>query len=202
MSRKKTQPVESEWSYQVNADEIHVSALRLKISPDAAARSRLIKRLNVLSIDDLEADLKLQRRQGNTIHVEGSFRAQITQSCIVTMAPVKTTLKERFEAWFADREQALSFVKAKQDKKIKKGHVEVPMLEEHEDPEPIESGQIDLGELVTQHVSLAIDPYPRSPEVVDEKIPQEADEEASNKRLDNPFAALKDWKNRIGQDDH
>lgn len=202
MSNKKSEFLENEWSHLVNADEIESKALRLTISPDQAARSRLIRRLNILSLDDLEAKLSLSRASGSgTIHVKGEVRADITQRCVVTMEPVKDTIKESFEAWFTDRSKALSFAKARQDKKVKKGHIEIPMLEEHEDPEPIIDGKIDLGELVTQHVSLGINPYPHAKGVVYEHGDEDAQPvQAQAPNVENPFAALKDWKDKFDKE--
>jgi uncharacterized metal-binding protein YceD (DUF177 family) len=204
MSYKKSEFLENEWSHLVNADDIDDKPLKLTISPDQAARSRLIKRLNILSLDDLEAQATLRRMSGNSvIHVQGHVRADITQTCVVSMEPVKSTIKESFEGWFTDKTKTVSFVKARQDKKVKKGHVEIPMLEEHEDPEPMIDGKIDVGELVTQHVSLAINPYPHAKGVAFEHGDEDTEQgqQAAAPNIENPFAALKDWKDKLGKDE-
>ena len=36
-------------------------------------------------------------------------------------------------------------------------------FDEEDPPEPIRAGRMELGELVAQHLSLALDPYPRKP---------------------------------------
>ena len=60
-------------------------------------------------------------------------------------------------------------------------------------PEAIIDGYIDAGELVTQYLSLALNPYPHAEGVKYEL--GDDNEEAIKPKLDNPFAALKEWKN-------
>ena len=40
---------------------------------------------------------------------------------------------------------------------------EISLDIDHDPPEPIEAGAIDIGELVAQYLSLALDPHPRAP---------------------------------------
>ena len=84
----------------------------------------------------------------------------------------------------------MSFARARHERDKDRGVEERPMLEEHEDPEPIVDGRINLGELVTQYLSLAIEPYPRSEEA--KKILEENNN--SMPARENPFAALKTLK--------
>jgi hypothetical protein len=73
----------------------------------------------------------------------------------------------------------------------------VPLLDEQDDPEPITDGKIDLGELVSQFLSLSINPFPHAPGV---ELPEEQEGDGpvrmSAGNAPNPFAALKDWKAR------
>jgi hypothetical protein len=71
------------------------------------------------------------------------------------------------------------------------------MLEEYEDPEPLVDGKVDVGELASQYLSLAIDPYPHAPGVE----PVGEDPEIELKRdKENPFAALQALKKENDQD--
>ncbi len=185
-----------EWSHFIDADDVTGEKLRLSITPDKEARKNLVRRLGVLSFETLKADLILQREQGGmVVHVTGHVRATLKQSCVVTLDPVNAKVDEDFEAWFADPDQAIALAKVKHDQQIKAGG-ETPILEEYEDPEPIIDGKIDLGELVTQHLSLAINPYPHAEGVryeYGDDEPQKVPEAFKN----NPFAALKDWKAKL-----
>lgn len=194
MSKNKAEYVAPEWSHLINVDEIDGLGATFTISPDEESCAALVRRLDVKDIADVVAEVTL-KQQGQVVHVSGSARARITQNCVVTLDPVETQLEEDFEAWFADPDQAISISKARRERELKKGHSEVPMLEENEDPEPIVNGQIDLGELVVQYLSLGINPYPHA-EGVEYQNPEEEQREASELRK-NPFAALKDWKDKL-----
>lgn len=188
--------LESEWSHYIDAEEVTAEKLRLSITPDKEARKNLVRRLGVLNFDTLKADLVLQREQGGmVIHVSGHITATLQQSCVVSLDPVETKVNENFEAWFADQDQAIALAKVKHDQQAKMNG-ETPILEEQEDPEPIVDGKIDLGELVTQHLSLSINPYPHAEGVhyeYGDDEPQKVPEAFKN----NPFAALKDWKAKL-----
>lgn len=194
MAKQKADYVAPEWSHTVNADEIEGAPVHVDISPDEEARSALLRRLDVNEIHGLKARLTLQR-QGQVIHVAGKAEATVVQACAVSLDPVETKLEEEFEAWFADPEQAVSISKARRERDLKKGKTEVPILDESEDPEAIIDGQIDLGELVVQYLSLGINPFPHK-EGVEYANPEVEEREASELRK-NPFAALKDWKDKL-----
>lgn len=196
MSRKKkteSQPA-PEWSFPVEADKVGAGGLRITIHPGADERKCLAKRLGVKMVKTLSADLEFDRRPGQAaIHVAGTLEAVVGQECVVSGKPVESRIKESFEAWYADREKTVPIARARRDKDLSKGNAEMPILEEYEDPEPIIEGKIDAGELVTQYLSLAINPYPHA-----EGVEYERGDESPAKpgRVDNPFAALKEWKGR------
>ncbi len=197
MAEQKADIVESEWSHVVKADEVGSASLNLTLSPDEAQRTRLIRRLGLLALDDCEAQVKLKRQSGHMIHVTGEVRARIRHACVVTMEPVKGQVKESFDAWYADTAQAISLSKVKRDKELLATKGEIEMPSEKDDPEAIIDGKIDVGELITQYLSLGIDPYPRAPGVE----PADGEEGRSvyedESVIKNPFAALKDWKDKL-----
>lgn len=195
-----TQPktiLETEWSYFVNIDDLKPGENTMSLSPDEEAKKRLAQRLGIVSLDSLKADVVISNEKGaSAYHVRGQIEADITQSCVVSLEPVKNHIQDNFEAWYADPEGAISIAKARHEKLTEKGHGEQPILDEQDDPEPLVNGSIDLGELITQYLSLGIDPYPHAEgveyEVQDDKKTVEPDAVGKN-----PFAALQDWKDKI-----
>ncbi len=190
--------VETEWSYFLDVNDVESGKLSVDISPDEAARGRLAQRLGVLAVNSLNAQLTIFNPKSSLmVHIVGKIDAELTQACVVTLEPLHTEVHEAFEAWFADPDKAIPLAKARKERIAEKGHQEVPMLDESEDPEAIIDDKIDLGELVTQHLSLMIDPYPHAEGVVFEVgDDQQKDFSAS---VNNPFAALKDWKDKLGE---
>lgn len=183
-----------EWSYMVDEDKAGTEIQDVKISPSAAEKQALCERLGLLSLETLEAELHLSRTAGNmVVEVAGVLKAELSQPCVVTLDPVHSVIEDRFDAWFADADKAVSLAKARREKRSKKGGGEMPMMEEHDDPEPIVNGQIDLGELVTQYLSLSLNPYPHAEGAVPDGDERAILQETAPERR-NPFAALKDWK--------
>lgn len=179
---------QNEWSAWIDTEKLDDKGLQTTITADEDARAALARRMNVDAINALSATLSVRPSAG-VFEVTGRFTAQITQTCVVSGDPLETTLEDAVEGWFTDREKTLSFAKARQERDTKKGHVEVEMLDEREAPEEMVNGHIDLGELVAQHLSLAINPYPHK-----EGVSFDIGDDAPLKRAENPFDALKALK--------
>ncbi len=185
---------EQEWSHFFDVDDLEKKPTELTIEASEDECADLARRFAVVSIEKATAKLKLSNAGGHVIHVQGRFECDITQECVVTLDPVQSSLSEPVEGWFADRDTAVSFANAKKEREVAKSHAEVEILDEKEDPEPVVEGRIDLGELVAQHISLAIPTYPHKEgveyEVGDDNLT--LDEKSPLRK--NPFEALKDWK--------
>lgn len=197
MSKTSKTIVETEWSYFWDSSEYQGGKEKLSLSPSEDEAKRLAQRLDLLALDALKAEIEISRAQGEVaFNVRGVLSAEVTQKCVVSLEPVKSHIEDEFEAWYADPDAAISIAKARHEKLNEKGHGELPILEEHDDPEPLIDGKIDLGELVTQYLSLSLNPYPHAEgvafEVSDENKKQ-------SEEVKNPFAALKDWKDRMNK---
>lgn len=198
MAEKPETILETEWSVLFDVHEMDRAEVALMIAPDDEARARLCQRLGVVKVDLLEADIRVSHHSGEVAYtVQGQIRADLTQECVVSLEPVHSHIEDEFEAWFADAEAAISIAKARHEKLSEKGHGELPVLDEKDDPEPLIEGKIDLGELVTQYVSLSINPYPHAEGVEFEAVQDKKSAEEGADLVKNPFAALKDWKDKM-----
>jgi uncharacterized metal-binding protein YceD (DUF177 family) len=103
------------------------------------------------------------------IHVSGRVRAQVTQTCVVTLDPFESEMEEEVEVDFAES----------------RGMPAEPPTEmhEYEPPDEILNGQIDLGALTAEFLALGLDPYPRKPGADFAYDPGDGGK-------DSPFAAL------------
>lgn len=193
--------MEPEWSYLFDTEALGRDPATLKIAPDESQTQAIVKRLAVDGLEGLQARITLRRNPGNmVIHIQGLITAKAFQKCIITLAPLEIDIEAPFEAWYADSSQTLSFTKAKRERDIEKDNIEQPILDEADDPEPVIDGHIDLGELVVQHLSLNIDPYPRaigaSYEIGDDDLKAAR---KSGEAYANPFEALKNWRDKEGK---
>lgn len=191
----KVELTEQEWSHFFDIDDLDGFDTKITIEASEEELEDLARRLAVEKIMKVSADLTLHRpKGGNVIHVTGEFQAIILLTCVVTVEDFEAEITEPVEGWFSDKESTVSFAAAKREREVTISTREVEMLDESEDPEPIIDGVIDLGELVTQHISLALPAYPKKEgveyEIGDDQV--QVDEKSPLRK--NPFEALKDWK--------
>jgi uncharacterized metal-binding protein YceD (DUF177 family) len=164
-----------EFSRFIEADSVGAKPVERQISANADERAALAKRFGLQAIDRLEANLTLRRAGDGVIHVRGTVRGEVVQSCVVTLEPVPGRIDEEFAADFAAAADRPS-----DDEEID--------FEAADPPEPIRNGHIDLGELAAEHLSLALDPYPRAPGA---QLPQASDPDEADAVPVNPFSILK-----------
>lgn len=185
--------LEPEWSYLFKAESAANRPVSLSISAGEEARKNLARRLQVISIEKLEAELTVMREQGTPLfRVRGNLAASLTQPCAITFEPLSVVVRDEFESWYGNPGEVVSLVKARHDKVAKSANVEIEMLAEEDDPEPIVDGYMDLGELVSQYLSLAMDGYAHKDGALLPEGAAHAGPPSPERR--NPFAALKDLK--------
>lgn len=135
------------------------------VKADAAECEAIAARLGILSVDKLVAELQLFRDLTGDVNMVGQIMACVVQACVVTLNPVSQHIDIQIFQRFSRRD----------DKK------EV----DNEDPvELIVEDQIEVGDVIVQNLALALDPYPRAPEVAFEEFDDAIERPAS------PFAAL------------
>jgi hypothetical protein len=163
------------WRAFVNVAQIPETGLHREIEADAAVREAMADLAGLREISSARAsfDLTLDRR--GRVHVAGTLRARVGQTCVVTLDPVDNEIDETVDVTFAPAEQIPQLAHD-----ALASDAEIP-----DAPEPIVGGVIDLGRLATDVLLLAIDPYPRKPGAVFESEVATADPE------EHPFAALK-----------
>lgn len=180
-----------EWSHTILAEDVTAEArLSVEIAANAKALAALARRMDVPHIRSARAALTCTR-EGAAVHVTGTLEATVVQLCVVTLEPVESAVSEGIDAWFADASAAVPLARARRDRVAERAGKEYRMLEEADDPEPLDDeGRIDLGEVAAQALALGLPEYPRSP-----NAPEAAQKEAAPPPVvDNPFAQLAAWR--------
>jgi uncharacterized metal-binding protein YceD (DUF177 family) len=170
------QDMAPEFSRPLAVDAIGPNGSVVELEADPEERRRLAERFDLLAIDRLAARLVVTRgASGIPIRVTGRLKASVVQHCVATLDPVASEIDEPVEAEYAP---------AAAD-----GGEEVIDLNQPDPPEPLEGDRIELGELVAQHLSVALDPYPRKKgiEPLDWSEPQRSEDGSDP---DNPFSVL------------
>ncbi len=133
--------------------EIGDAGVDVKISTNARERAALARRFGVRAIDALSATLRLVLVSGGeVVHISGDITADVVQSCVLTLEPVAVHIEGGFERSFAPGGDAGANVEVRP--------------EDDDEPEPLDGDEIDVGELVAEHLGLNLNPYPRRPGVL------------------------------------
>ena len=164
-----------EFSRPFNSDKLQDASRQENLTANASERAALAKRFGIVSIEVFNAEITLSRvpNEPRVIDVRGTLQAVVTQNSVVTGEPVTQTVSDTFDTMFASE-----------------GYVERWLRDnphdEYEAPEPLDNGWLDMGELVAQYLSLALDEYPR-----EANLPFMGDEdEPAPDKEPSPFAVL------------
>lgn len=144
----------------------------------------LARRFGIRSLKNFSADLAIRRVPGGTaVRIEGSFRVDVVQACVVSLQDVHTRLEGSFDTYFTeDAEQA-------------REEIAFTLDDDLDAAEMVHNGMIDLGEVVAQYLSLELPPYPRAPGV---SLAAQLHESGVAKK-NNPFQALEALKREKSQ---
>ena len=164
--KKMTAKDPLEFSRPVTPQSIGELGRSMVIEATREECARLALRLALNGLGALSADLSMTpRKSGRIIHLEGSFRADVTQTCVVTLealsSTVEGTLNLLYDSTLEDTGEAIESFDIDGD-----DNAEVPL-------EPLQDGLIDIGEAVSEQLALEIDPFPRKPGVSFEKYSTE-----------------------------
>ena len=157
----------SEMSRIVELRELGIKPKRIVWQASKEECTALAERLNVLSVDDLKAEVTIQKN--DLIEVCGIFSAHVKQACVVSGEPVEQKVEDSFKEFFC--------VHSRHENPI-----DIDM--DAPDIEVVEDGRIDVGELVVEYLILGLDPFPR-------KSGLPLVEAGDLEEKENPFAVLK-----------
>lgn len=169
---------ELDWSH--NISDIPETGLAAERQATPEARSRIAADLDLLACDRLEARYEVKPLSQGRILLQGTLEAEVTQSCVVTLEPVRDHIIEPFEVEFRPESAETA------------GVAEFDAFEVR-DIEPLEDDTIPVGRIVYEHLASAINPYPRKEGVAFEQPGAKGDEDVSS---ESPFAVLKQLKSR------
>lgn len=166
----------SPWRAPVRRDDVPESGLHIDLTADEATRAAIAALAGVPGVSSLAASFDVAR-QGKGLRVEGEVTAAVEQTCVVTLEPMTSEIREPIDLVFMPPDAAAPTHATRDEAE------EEIDLEAADDPEPLVDGAADLGAAATEFLLLAIDPYPRKPDAVfDSPDPGDAG--------GHPFAAL------------
>lgn len=150
------------------------AGLSRRLEPDAEARARIARALNLKSLDRFEADVEVTATVSGW-RLNGRLMAEAVQSCVLTLEPLPVRIDERFE---------INLVEATDTPPSEEGEIDLEL--DDDSPDVVENGQIDLGQYAVEQLALQLDPYPRKEGAVFEQPPEPGEI--------SPFGVLKALK--------
>ena len=162
--------------------EVPPTGTHVPIEADAAQRAALAAAADVVSVEALSAEVLVKPWSGEGFSVSGRVRAKLTQTCVVTLEPIVTTVDEVIDVKLVPPEEMSKYEITPDEN----GEIDLD-ASALDLPDPIEGGVIDVGAIVTEHFMLGIDPYPRKPGVV---FDAETAGVGDGREALSPFAAL------------
>ena len=151
------------------------------IAPAPDELVRIAHWAGVDAVEFFEAKIGLRKMSPTRFAFDAELAADIVQSCVVTLDPVRSRIERHFT-----RDLFLSPAAQHGGRTV---DIDVAALDE-DGREEIASLRYDLAIPVLEEFALSIDPYPRAAGVAFEPPPDETDSPK------HPFAALKGLKTR------
>lgn len=142
-----------------------------EIEASAEEREGLARRFDLVTLDRLAAVVTLHRQGDGLVRLEAVLEAELEQSCVVTLDPVAAKITHSFALVYGPADDELA---------------EIELDPEEPVFEPLNGEAIDIGEAVSQELSLALPEFPRLPDAVVEPA---ATAEVDEPEL-GPFAEL------------
>jgi hypothetical protein len=165
------------------------------IVANAEERAALARLNGLAAVDRLEARLRVERSGAGGLLVRGALDAELRQNCVVTLEPFAARIEQDIRLRFTPEQPAAKPAERRRAQG-ERGHGERAHEDEEEPdllldldgddpPDVFDGDKVDLGAVVVEFFTLALDPYPKKPGA--EFVPPA---EAGGGEV-SPFAALR-----------
>ncbi|MEW9805346.1 DUF177 domain-containing protein [Mesorhizobium sp. ZMM04-5] len=142
-------------SFKAFVTRLPQKGMPVVIDANEGQRIALAAAHDLVSVERFRAELLVAPWKRNGVRVSGRIVADITQSCVVTLEPLKATIDEDVEGLFLPADSKLGRLGFEGGGEI---HVDA---EGPDSPETFTGDTIDVGALAEEFFALGIDPYPR-----------------------------------------
>lgn len=174
---------ETPLSRPVTLAEVPPEGLEIEIVATEAERAALARLNDIPAVLSLTARLRVRRWRRDGLEATGALEARVRQTCVLSLEEFDSDLSEPIEVRFAPPAEA--------PRPRSRRHEETEP-HEHEllgedPPDPLVGGAADLGAVVAEFLTLALDPYPHKPGA---SFAEPSPEDAAAAKV-SPFAQLR-----------
>lgn len=163
------------------SDLLRGDTVVIRFQADAGQCRALADFLGIPEVRAVSATLKLRAEPGRRFILDGPVTADLTQTCVVTLAPLETRVETP----------------------IRRVYQDVPPDDEDPEQDPfaddapdlVEGGVIDAGVALCEHIALEMEPYPRAKDAPEPGTQPSDGGKDETARADNPFAVLAQMRN-------
>ena len=178
---------QSELSRRLDVSDLPAEGLSRALRATTKECRALCRRFDLERLQALAAEIHIANARGAegelVLRVKAEIYAEVTQVCVVTLRPFQTKVEEAFTILFR--------FAAGKEKDLSEDDFGYDMTE------PLETSELDVGELVAQYLALALDPHPRAPGAEWQGPADGAEAENAVTLTDSPFAKLGQLKNKM-----
>lgn len=167
------------WEHRVRFDQA-AKGLKVDLVADEAHRAVIEKAFGMITLNNLTAHIETKAAAGAkpVVHVSLALTGEVTQECGVTLEPFTHEISSELEIDCIEKQRVTTEVAEVGAREF--------TLDDLDEPDVIENGQIDLGQYVIEALGEAYDPFARKPGAVFEE-PEPVKEPS-------PFAVLAQLK--------
>lgn len=173
------------FSFNVKVGHISSNPVTVTIAADGAECEQLARQWEIPKVNAFSAELVVQRWKRDGVRLKGRVKADILQSCVVTLEPVASKIDEPIDAVFVPEGSKLARAP------VAEGGEMLLDPDGPDSPETFQGDTIDAGAVAAEYAAMAIDPYPRKDGIIFSGHVESTEEDDAKP---SPFAALKDWK--------
>lgn len=139
-----------EFSRPLRVDRVPPAGSIERISAEPRELVDVARRLGLPAVESLSAVYHVEPARGHGLRVTGEVKARLGQVCVVSLEQFESDASFRVERYFLPASAIVHDDGEGEDEEV----------------DPIEHGEIDLGEITTETLALSLDPYPRKPGAV------------------------------------
>lgn len=176
------QPPATEFSRPIALSDLGETPTTLDLNASEEECRALARRFQLVDLTRLAARVTLNWEGGTppTLAVAGNLSADVQQRCVVSLEAFEETVTETFTERYRHEPGGASLP----EEVVAEEDVDSDRPESSGATLVLESDPLDVGEIVAQHLALALDPHPRAPGVSFEGYSDPEEAPAS------PFAGL------------
>ena len=177
-----------EFSREIDVGRLSSKGREYTFEATPEERIALAQRFCLLRLDKLVGEFTVIPVKKKHFNLKASFTAHLAQTCGISLEPVEDIVSGAFTI----------LLKQEQTRPDREG-AEIDFTHEDEDVEYLQFDIFDVGEMISQHLSLGINPYPRSPRASGDELGQQIINEEDfqpEPEKKNPFDVLRSLKHK------